>query len=110
MNVKQKIYVYLGLLALLVFVLCLWAYFAYNGKADTGAFIAQLGGLVTILIAAIGALGGFHSGQSGSTASAHVLAAGEAFLSPIGSYEPIKPATAVAGDVAPVPPTPVAPQ
>ncbi|WAL81462.1 hypothetical protein OYT13_16615 [Pandoraea sp. XJJ-1] len=68
MNIKQKIVVYLGLVLLLIAVLALWAVFAYNGKTDVGAFIAQIGGLVTIIIAAISAVGGFHSAQSGGSA------------------------------------------
>ncbi len=67
MTIKQKIYVYLGLIMLLIAVLILWAVFAYNGKTDVGTLIAQLGGLVTIIVAAISAVGGFHSGQSGAS-------------------------------------------
>ncbi|RKP50498.1 hypothetical protein D7S89_05175 [Trinickia fusca] len=55
----------MGLIALLISVLAIWGYFAYRGKTDVSEFIAQLAGLVTIIMSAIAALGGFHSAQSG---------------------------------------------
>ncbi|EON14860.1 hypothetical protein [Pandoraea sp. SD6-2] len=64
MSIKQKIYVYLGLIVLLIAILGIWGFFAFQGKTDVASYIAQLGGLVTIVITAVGALGGFHSGRA----------------------------------------------
>ena len=75
MTVRQKIAVYLGLIALLIVVLSLWGYFAYLGKTDVSEFIAQLAGLVTIITSAIAALGGFHSAQSSLAAGSRASAA-----------------------------------
>lgn len=68
MTVKQKLAIYMGLITLLIAVLTIWGYFAYRGKTDVTEFIAQLAGLVTIIMSAIAALGGFHSAQSGINA------------------------------------------
>ena len=75
MTVKQKIAVYMGLIMLLIAVLSIWGYFAYRGKTDVSEFIAQLAGLVTIIMSAIAALGGFHSAQSSMAAPRATLAA-----------------------------------
>ena len=75
MTVKQKIAVYMGLIMLLIAVLSIWGYFAYRGKTDVSEFIAQLAGLVTIIMSAIAALGGFHSAQSGMATPRTTLAA-----------------------------------
>jgi hypothetical protein len=109
MSIKQKIAVYLGLIFLLIVVLAIWGYFAYHGKADLGSYISQLGGLVTIIVAAISALGGFHSGQTGSS----LLAAGTAFLSDVAapalpSVDPSVPQTPAAAPTSPA--APVVPQ
>lgn len=84
MSIKQKIAIYLGLLVMLALILLLWAAFAYKGKTDVGAFIMELGSLITIIVAAISAVGGFHSGQAGQ-GEATLLAPGTAML---GEYVP----------------------
>jgi hypothetical protein len=42
-------------------ILSAWGYFAFHGKTDVAPFIAQLGGMITILVAVGGTIGGFHA-------------------------------------------------
>ena len=112
MSIKQKIAIYLGLLVMLALILLLWAVFAYKGKTDVGAFIMQLGGLITIIVAAISAVGGFHSGQS-RQGGATLLAPGSSlsdFAEPLIPITPATPAASVIPQAATDPAQPAAPQ
>ncbi|MEX3691899.1 hypothetical protein AB3X91_09155 [Paraburkholderia sp. BR14263] len=96
MSIKQKVMLYFGLVVLLIFVLLLWAFFAFNGKTEIQPLISQLGLLVTIITASLAALGGYHSAQGGQNLAS--LSAGMALIDPDADPAPYQPP--VAGQMA----------
>ncbi len=61
---SQKLVAYVALAFVAACLLAVWGLFAYHGRTDIAPFIAQIGSLLTIVVAAITALGGYHARTS----------------------------------------------
>lgn len=63
----QKLVAYAALALVCALIVAVWGLFAFYGKTPVDGFISQLGGLLTIVVGAIAALGATHVASAASS-------------------------------------------
>jgi hypothetical protein len=92
-NMRLVAYAMLALFC--IALMGVWGWFAFDGKTDVGAFIAQIKDLIGIVVALALGLGGFHAAVAQKAPVVATLAAGVVDLSPAQPPEPVTPAPTV---------------
>jgi ABC-type xylose transport system permease subunit len=88
----QKLVAYAALAVVCAVIVGVWGVFAFYGKTPVDGFIAQLAGLLTIVVGAIAALGATHVATAAANKSAFVTGTLSAFAEPL--VPPAAPAPA----------------